>query len=154
MRIVKAATDKHSELGTTFYQVSLKELQDFLKDSDANMWMQKAFEEDGFDAIEFKYNLFGSQVIDGFLYLCITDGYDIVVNGKEVDPETALDYYNPETELSDYVKPATEDIILNNITEYELKPIDFDRWAAELLEDYSFVDLVNAAKEIDDDIFE
>lgn len=149
MKIIKSSTDKHSEIGTTFYQVSLKELQDSLKGSDANIWMQKAFEEDGFDAIEFKHSLFGSRVIDDILYICITDGYDITVNGKEVDPETALDYYNPETELSDYVKLADDDIIMENITEYEMKPIDFDKWAADLLKDYSFMDLVKAAKDFD-----
>lgn len=154
MKITKAETSsKKSDTGTTFYRIPLEALIDAHKDS--NIWIQQVLASEGFEAIDLAHSLFGSRVIDDILYLCITDGYDIEVEGNEVDPESALDYYNPETELADYVKPGPKSIILENITEYELNSIDFNAELKNMLDSgYDFIELMRAAVELYPDILD
>lgn len=146
----KAVTAASVSAGTTYYRITLKELTDAF--SEQNLWLQKCIEERGFNAIDFDHSLYGSRFDIGekdVMYLCVTDGYDIEVNGEMVDPEDALDYHNPAPggDLYQYVKPSTPEIILKNISEYEFKDPDFTQWAVSLLRHYDFIDLMKAAQE-------
>lgn len=145
--LITAAT----QVGTTYYQITLDDVKNAMKDNnDANIWILKSFEELGWDAIDFDHNLFGSQIIDNVLYLCVTDGRNIEVGGGLVDPEAALEDYDV-SELSAYVQEADEDTILKYITQYEIETPNFNKWAEDLLSDgYKFTDLVSAAQEFSD----
>lgn len=135
--------------GTTFYRCSLKEIKDALSDDDSNIWVMKSIDELGYDAIDFEKNLFGSEIIDDDLYICVTDGYDIDVSGEFVNPEDVLSSYDT-SEISEYIKPATADIIQKYITQYEIYAPEFDKWAPDLLKrGYTFSELVKDAQEFD-----
>ena len=146
MRKITAAT----ESGTVFYKCKLDQVIQAEKDNDCNTWLLYALIEYGWNAIDFDHNMYGSAIIDDELYICKTDGYEINVDGEQVDPESALEDYDIES-LSGYIQDATADIIIHSITEYELsKDIDVEELAIQMLNDqYSFVDLVEAAKDAD-----
>lgn len=136
--------------GTMFYRCTLDQVINAHRDANSNVWLIYALEEYGWNAIDFDHNLFGSALIDDDLYICKTDGYEININGENVDPETALEYYDIE-ELSGYIENADDDIILHSITTYELSnKLDINELAIQMLNDqYSFLDLVEAAKDAD-----
>lgn len=139
---IHAAVNPAQNPGTTFYSATVDDIIDAYGDVTLNAWIRQAFVDRGLDAIDYDHNLYGSAIIDDVLYICVTDGYDIEVNGEEVDPEEALSEYTPE-DLSDYIKPATAEIIRRYITEYELKTPDFESLAIDLLRDgHTFSKLV------------
>lgn len=130
--IISAATNTTKTKGTTFYLVTFEQIQKYFNNEDTNIWISKAFEELEWDAIDFDNNLFGSQIIGDDLYICVTDGVDIEVGDELVYPEEALDIYTPD-ELSEYIKPATDEVIQKYITEFELVTPDFDKWAYDII---------------------
>lgn len=144
-RVIYASTSR----GTTFYKLDIDTVVDSIRSNDGNLWLYYALSADGFDAIDFDKNLFGSQVIGDVLYLCVTDGQDITVQDKQVDPESALSTYSIE-ELSSYIVEGNAKIVDQYITTYELKPIDFDEGALWLLEEgFTFEDLVKDYQEFE-----
>lgn len=135
-------------IGTVYYETTLNQVIDALENNDANMWLILALKESGWDSIDFKNNMFGSKVINDKLYICQTNGQDINVSGKDVDPETALDDYEL-SELSAYIEPASDDIIIKNITGYEIKITNVNETAIELLQHgNSLLDVVKDAEEL------
>ena len=135
MRITKkiyGADNEARKTGTTFYVITKDAMKKAFDADDVNVWLKAALDGDGFDAIDFDHNLFGSKVIDDTLYLCITDGRDIIIDGKSVDPEKALDKYTPE-QLPDFTSKATDKLIRRYITEYEICTLNFDEIAVDLL---------------------
>lgn len=148
-RINSKSITAATQSGTTFYKCTLDQVIEALKKADSNIWLQYVINEYGWDALDFKHNLFGSEIIDDVLYICKTDGYEIQINGEDVEPEFALEDYSVE-ELSAYIDDADDDIITNSITTYELKPIDLDEVSLRLLESgNSFKDVVKAAYDAD-----
>ncbi|MCM1226122.1 MAG: hypothetical protein NC320_01695 [Clostridium sp.] len=146
---ISAATNSAQGSGTTYYLVTFDQIQKFFNGEDSNVWIGKSFEELGWAAIDFDNNLFGSQIIGDDLYICVTDGKDIEVNGDLVNPEEALEICAPD-DLSEYIKSASNGIIQRYITEYEIVMPDFDNWAADLLEDnISFSRMVSDFHEFD-----
>lgn len=138
-------------VGATFYYTDLDNAREVLKNNDLNIFAQYWLDQYGWEAINLKDNLFGSQIIDDLLYICVTDGSDIKINGKAVDPESALEKYGVEA-CSAYIEPAPDDIITRYISEYEIDITDFEEAAMELLKDgYSFEELYKAAKDYDFD---
>lgn len=136
MKYIKANMDSE----TTFYKITLNDLKQAF--SNENAWLLASINNLGFRAIDID-SLIGSRVIDNVLYLCVTNGVDIDVNGKQADPEDALFQYNLD-DLSEYVEDATEDIILANIDEYNMKPPNYDSLASDLISDgYTFTELVD-----------
>lgn len=128
--------------GTTFYKLKLEDLIEILKKLKSNVWVIKAFQELGWDAIEMDNNLYGSKIIEGVLYLCVTDGYEIQVGDELYDPEAALESFDIE-DLEQYIQEATEDVVDKYITEYEIKSPDFNGWAKSMLMDgITFTELV------------
>ncbi len=122
---VDAAVSPAKNSGTTFYSASADDIIEAYGDVTLNVWVRKAFIERGLDAIDYDSNLFGSKVIDDVLYICVTDGQDIEVDGELVNPEEALEIYTPD-ELSKYIRPATKEVIRRYITEYEIIIPDFE----------------------------
>lgn len=133
-KIYAAESDKRGS-GTAFYSVTEDELKDYYSDEDTNVWMQALIKDKGFDAIDFDNNLFGSKIIDDVLYICVTDGRHITVDGKSIDPEEALDKYSV-SELDGFISHGTDKLIHRYITEYEVYTPDFDKYAIELLRDH------------------
>ena len=148
-RKINAAATPAKNSGTTFYATTAEDIIKAYDDNSSNIWVRQAFIEEGLDAIDYDNNLFGSVVIGDTLYICVTDGKEIEVNGTLVDPETALTDYTPD-DLSEYTKNASADIIKRYITEYEIKSPDFDKWAIDMLNDgVSFSDLVADYEDFD-----
>ena len=147
MRIKKLVST--TSIRTTFYSVNLQDAIDAMTKTHENVWLIESLKMLGWDAINFKVALFGSDVIEDVLYICETDGADIIINNKPTDPELALTNYSIE-DLQEYIQPATDDIILRYITTYEIKLPDFDKWAPEMLTSttgkrYTFTELVEGA---------
>lgn len=146
MKIIRS--NMNTSRGTTYYRCSLSEIIDSLSDTDANPWIISELSNYGWDAIDFKHNLFGSRIIDGILYICETNGQDISVNGNNIDPETALNEYSLE-DLSNYITKADDKIISSKITGYEIQFKDIDTTAIHLIESgISFQDVVQYADEL------
>ena len=114
----------------------------------ANVWLLQRLESVGWEAIDLKNALFGSDVIDDVLYICCTDGKDIQVGDSLVDPEMALRGYSPE-ELRSYIVDADDKIVKRYVTEFALAEFDIDESAEQLLkEGKSFIDLMEAAQNL------
>ena len=146
-RYIRAAS-LESIKGTTYYAVPLDMVLDYFSNKKENAWIWKSFDELGWDAIDFDHNLYGSQVIDDILYLCVTDSANIEVNGVSVDPEEALDIYAVE-DLREFIEEPNDAIIKRYITEYEIFPPKFNEWASELLSKYDFTKLTEDYQEFD-----
>ena len=101
---------------TVFYRITLPDVLNALQDS--NIWLYCSFVYDGFNCLDIEH-LYGSQIIDSTLYLCITDREDISVKGASTDPEDALDKYSID-DLASYIENGTPEIIRNYIDEYTI----------------------------------
>lgn len=133
--------------GTRFYAVSEDQLKDAFR-TESNNIIRYIINRDGVNAFDLDRALFGSAVFDDVLYICDTDGKQILVNGKEIDPEDALDTYGVE-ELEDYIEDADDKIIKRKLTFYELKHMNLDNLAKEMIENnFGFTELVRNAEEL------
>lgn len=147
MKIYSAKNPAQS-VGTTYYMVDLDEAIDILDNDKSNCWVFISLRENGWDCLDMDNNLFGSAIIDDTLYICITDGSDVYVDGKAVDPEEALEEYDVE-DLADYILPATDKIVERYISPYELKTPDFNELAPLLIESRDFERMVKDMEEFD-----
>lgn len=137
--------------GTTFYKITEDQLLKFYDKID-NQILRFIVSNNGFDAFNVDL-MYGSKLINRVLYLCVTDGRDIEVKGKMVDPESALDDYGISG-VSDYVEDGTDDIIQRYITFYELnltKDFDLNKVAYDIISgNYAdFTQVVKDAEELD-----
>ena len=133
---------------TTFYTITESQLLKHY-DSNDNGILRFVVSENGFNAFDID-RLYGSKIIGDVLYLCVTDGHDIIVNGEETYPEDALDMYDISA-LSAYIQEGDDKIIDRYVSEYELKPIDINDVALDLLDGgaVDFTDVVEWAKDLD-----
>lgn len=98
--------------------------------------------------------MFGSAVFEenneDVIYICVTDGYEIEVDGEMVDPEEALENYAP-IYLENHIQDANDDVIMRNITPYELADFDESSVARGILRTYdvSFKKVVSDFEEIE-----
>lgn len=146
-RLVHVPINAASDLGTTFYKATLKQIQQILQDDDANVWIQYALEVQKFDAIDFKHYLQGG-VIGDTAYFLETDGEPIAIGDEFVDPEEVLGLYS-EAEFSQYVKEASDKQIIDWVGTYEVKIPDMDKGAMYLLgRGFSFHRLMEDAQEL------
>lgn len=135
---------------TTFYEITLDEASNILADNGLNLFSQYALDTNGWDCIDLHNHLFGSFVDGDTLYLCVTDGQPIFIDGQEVDPEKALSEFGPEN-CEEYIRAATEDVILRHISEHEITTLDLDESARDLMKQgYTFTQLHEAATELDE----
>lgn len=127
--------------GTVWYEAEFEQVRDALKEE--NLILYGAFLTNGFDCISnIDINLPGSYVHGDYLYICETDGQLINVNGNQVDPESAMEEYEPEV-LSAYIVPADDKIIRQKLTEYEITNYDIDEVADALFEEgYTFTTIL------------
>lgn len=143
---IRAAEDDRKSYGTTFYRITLDKLKSVLgKD---NIWIDALIEKDGFDCLPKR--LYGSKEIGDTFFLCVTDGEDIEVKGEMVDPESALDEYSL-SDLSDYIKDATDKIIKDNIDpeEFEFNEREINDLAYDMIRKGTrFTDMYDAYAEI------
>ena len=128
-----------SNIGTTYYRATLDNVIQTLARNDANLFLLYLIEEYGFYALDFKKHMFGSAFVEenneDVIYICVTDGYEIEVDGEMVDPEEALENYAP-IYLENHIQDANDDIIMRNITPYELVDFDEDQVAKGILRTY------------------
>lgn len=133
--------------GTTFYRLTDDDIQNYHKDN-YNLITTYIRYNYGVGAFDLE-KMYGSALIDGDLYICVTDGNYIYVNGEPTDPETALEDFDLD-DLSEYIEPATDEIISRYATEYEFKPIDIDEIALELMRaGHHFTEIVKDAYDLD-----
>lgn len=143
-----------SNVGTTYYRATLDNVIQTLTRNDANLFLLYLIEEYGFDALDFKKHMFGSAVFEenneDVIYICVTDGYEIEVDGEMVDPEEALENYAP-IYLENHIQDANDDVIMRNITPYELADFDESSVARGILRTYdvSFKKVVSDFEEIE-----
>lgn len=139
--------------GTTFYTITEDQLLKHY-DKAENLIVRNVVSDEGFKAFDLD-SMYGSKIIDDTLYLCVTDGMEITVNGNEVDPEFALEDYSI-SDLSKYIKEGDDTIINRYVSEYELKDIDLNKVAIDILDGgaVTFTDVVKYAADLDllDDI--
>lgn len=146
MKISKVTAAKQNPTQVIFYKITADALREAYSDDKSNLFIQHMIEKEGMSCIDLK-QLYGSDIIDDVLYLCVDRGYDIVINGEEVNPEEALDKYTVE-ELSAYIQEADEETIQWYINEAVITFDDPDDIAIELLEaGHSF-------REVADNFFE
>ena len=132
------------DIGTTFYSITLDDALKVLRNENIILYHLAATK--GWNAFD-ETRWIGGEVIDDVLYICSTDGVEIEVYGELVDPETALEDYGVEG-IEPYLSKGTPEVIRRNLSVYELKPVNMDNVALELLEDdYSFRLIVSAAKD-------
>lgn len=146
MKIYIHAAEDTKSSGTTFYKITLDKLKSVLGGD--NVWIDELIEKKGFDFLPER--LYGSETIDGDFYLCVTDGEDIEVNGEMVDPETALTEYSL-SDLSEYIKDATNKIIEDNIDidELQFTEKDINDWAVDMIRrGIDFTEMVEDYEEI------
>lgn len=136
------------ESGTTFYYITEDDLLKFYDKND-NGILRFIVDRDGFDAFDLD-KLYGSQLFGDILYLCVTDGNEIMVDGELVAPEEVLDIYTPE-DISEYEKHANDGIIRRYLSEYEMKEVDLDDVAFDMINDgyADFTEVVKWADELD-----
>ena len=104
--------------GTTFYSITLDDAIASLKKLKCNLFIIYELERRGWDAINIE-DLYGSNIINKVLYVCVTDGQDIEIEGEMIDPEEALELYDVK-DLSSYIQKADAKFISKHVTEYEL----------------------------------
>lgn len=137
------------EFGSTiFYTITESQLLKHY-DNDENGIVRYVVSEEGFNAFDLD-RMYGSQVIGDVLYLCVTDFQDIEVNGEKIYPEDALDMYDVSA-LSAYIQDGDDKIIDRYLSKYELRPIDVNSVALDILDGGAtdFTDVVEWAKDLD-----
>lgn len=140
-----------AEMGqrTVWYEADLDMVRNALREE--NLILYGAIQTHGFDAIkDIDMNIPGSYIddVEDRIYICVTDGSQVVVDGEEVDPDEAMEEYGPEA-LEGYILPATNQMIVNKLTSYEINNYDLDLVAQDLMdESYSFIDIYEAYKDI------
>lgn len=145
--IMSARNDTLPDTGTVWYKASYIKIKNALGDAipDVNPWISIYFDRENFKSIDFNHNLWGSFVEGDDLYICVTDGYDIEINGEMVDPEQAYELYGLKA-LSDYIQPATDQIITSKITDDEMFAVPFDDLIDDVLAGgWSFTEAVKYA---------
>ena len=148
-KVVAAQTVSYvHSIGTTYHKITLDECIRVLQKDRVNVWLLQRLESAGWDALDIKNSLFGSEIINDVLYICCTDGKDITVGDDTVDPEVALAEFST-TDLSDYIVDADPSIVKRYVTEFALAEFDIDEAAEQLLrEGKSFIDLMEAAQNL------
>ena len=133
--------------GTTYYYITEDQLLKFYDKSD-NVIMRYLVSENGFDAFYIE-GVPGYAMFDDILYICDTDGADIMVNGKSIDPERALMKYTPD-DLSEYEERGTDSIIKRYLSEYELAEFDPNEVVLSMLDTgfADFKEIVKSAKDL------
>lgn len=143
-------------VGTVFYEITEEVFREAMlnaDDNEINIWHKHMVKTQGLESLDY-YHMYGSQILedeneDRALYFCVTDGKDIRVNGKMVDPEQALEDYTVQ-DLSDagYVEGAGEFHIQKLIKDSDFNLPNFDKEISDALESYKFTDLAEAYMEL------
>ena len=134
---------------TAFYRVTLQDAIDIIQRAEGNVFIIWSLTTRGWNGLDID-SMFGSYVDGDTLYICVTDGEDLYVDGESIYPEEALKRYGPD-KLSEYIQDADTEVITRYITPYELNT-DFDLETAVidiLNENYSFQRVVDDAEDAD-----
>jgi hypothetical protein len=136
-------------MATTIWEIPLDSVKNFYED---DPFITYLLNESGFDAFDIDKSFPGSYVNGDTLYLLDTDYEPIEILDTVIDdPETLLDEYTIE-DLDEFglISSATVEIIRRNLTDYELKPFDFDDVATDLIlsDDYTFTELLKSADKL------
>lgn len=135
--------------GTTYYKITENQLLKYF-DKSKNQIVRFLVSNNGFDAFNLDL-LYGSRIVDDVLYLCVTDGREIEINGNEADPESAIDDYGISG-IQKYIKNVTDDIMGRYLTDYELTTdYDLNELAFDIISGKyaDFTQVVKDAEELD-----
>lgn len=105
-------------IGTTYYRISSDQILKAYSAKTEDPFIYYAIAEDGLAAINLD-TLVGSQIVDDELYICQSDGQNIIVDNTEVDPFVALEEYGVEA-CENYIEDVDSKFILDTITIYEI----------------------------------
>lgn len=133
--------------GTTWYEITR---DDILKNSlwAKNIWINYRISEYPlYEALNFK-SLEGSFATEDVLYYLVTDYNTISVNGEEVEPDEASDYFEIR-DLQSYISKTDVQEQAKRITDSDIswEDVDIEEIAKELL---NFNDLESVAKDAED----
>lgn len=120
-----------TNIGTTYYEIDLDFAITELR-KHGNLFTYMQIKQLGFECIDLSKNLFGSEIIDDKLYICVTDGKDIIVDNYPINPIDASKFYNID-ELYDYVETGSSKVVIQYITPYEVPVDNFEESTIELL---------------------
>ena len=140
-------------IGTTYYKLTPDFVEDEIRnDKFSNLILLESFLLFGWDAFDMDYlEDSGSLIIGDNLYLCITDGKDIYVDGVSVDPFDALQDFDLD-ELDEYIKDGDDPslkLVHRYLTTDELNPdMDIEAVVESLLQNYRFVDILEDANDV------
>ena len=141
---------------TAYYELSLDTLLDNAMEN-KKLFLYAALLTRGIAAIDVDHHLWGSvaDIDDDMLYLCVTDGYEIEIDGEFYDPEEVLQkvYYgqlDPEAIEPFLQKP--DDTIINRYINFDViksQDADINNLADVLMQEgYVFTEIV---KSLDDE---
>lgn len=133
IRRIYGTTTPAMTKGTMFYRLDLKDIIKYFSKSSENCWLWILFKEQGFDAIDFENNLFGSFTDDDEIYVCVTDNKPIWIRGKSISPEYASENYDID-DLSKYIVEGTDYIIHRYLTEHEVYEPDYTLYYDALID--------------------
>ena len=136
---------------TVFYPIELDYLIDLLNKRNKNPMLIWMLETMGFDALNLE-QLYGSAVVDDVLYLCRTTGDEILIDGKMVDPETAIEEYDIDG-IAPYIADPDDNYIARAISPDEAVQPDLEDAAIALLQQpykMTLKEIVDAAKDFVD----
>ena len=151
--IQSSEEDSLKEPKTKFYSVTENDLKDILVEGeDSNVFLYGAISTLGFDCLNLD-SMYGSGIVNSVLYLCDTNGKDIIVNGEDVAPGEALSECSIE-DLSEYIYTGEDnpEIIRKELTAYELKTLStsqVNNIVKELIttENFKFLDILESYQE-------
>ena len=146
--LISSATIKPPEQsGTQFYIISVDDIKRAYGDS--NIVLRYLLDVYGLNIYNVQ-DMYGSAIIDGDLVLCVTDGYDIEVEGQEIYPEDALDDFGLSGVEPYIVEDVPDDIIRRYLSNYEILA-DIDDVVLEMLEStsYTLYQILGAAEDLD-----
>lgn len=120
-RVIWASS--YSRIGTCYYHCSLDELMRAIRgssdDADVKRQTIRLLRDHGFDAFDMD-KLPGSRLLGDEMYLCMTDGHPIKVNGEWHDPEDVL-FMCELDDIKDRIRKGPSRLIKQRLTMREMK---------------------------------
>lgn len=142
-----------TNVGTTWYRVTLRQFEDFFETREENIFVRYVATLKLFECLNIS-QMFGSAIYDDELFICVTDGQPISVEGDDnVDPETAFESYTPD-DLQAYIVDAKDEILIKYLSYREMLPdlLEDEQSAAAIdaleSEDYTVKDVIDDYNEI------
>lgn len=150
MKITKSKKSEHdhvmitsaTDYGTVYYKADLSDVKKIV-DENSSLFVVYSIYEHGFDDIQID-QMPGSYIDKDTIYICVTDGKDLNINGEEVDPENAIEEVGLES-VSAFIQDAPAEIVTQELDSYVFDLDNLEDCASWLLDNgYSLGAIVEA----------